>query len=145
MALSDASKEAVFLIGYLKELGFQSLANVVVFKDNQGTGKLTENSVYHARSKHTDVRYHFIRDAVKKHPIKILYLPTEKIIADILMKALPKENHVRCILGLGLQSDNTSAVTWRGVGVWQFYPLVLPCVVLHSRHIIKTIVLFNEL
>jgi hypothetical protein len=111
MALSDASKEAVFLIGYLKELGFQSLANVVVFNDNQGAGKLTENSVYHARSKHIDVRYHFIRDAVKKHPIKILYLPTEKMIADVLTKALPKENHNRCILGLGLQSDNTSAVT----------------------------------
>jgi hypothetical protein len=111
MALSDASKEAVFLIGYLKELGFQSLANVVVFNDNQGAGKLTENSVYHARSKHIDVRYHFIRDAVKKHPIKILYLPTEKMIADVLTKALPKENHDRCILGLGLQSDNTSAVT----------------------------------
>jgi hypothetical protein len=102
MALSDASKEAVFLIGYLKELGFQSLANVVVFNDNQGAGKLTENSVYHARSKHIDVRYHFIRDAVKKHPIKILYLPTEKMIADVLTKALPKENHDRCILGLGL-------------------------------------------
>jgi hypothetical protein len=111
MALSDASKEAVFLIGYLKELEFQSLANVVVFNDNQGAGKLTENSVYHARSKHIDVRYHFIRDAVKKHPIKILYLPTEKMIADVLTKALPKENHDRCILGLGLQSDNTSAVT----------------------------------
>jgi hypothetical protein len=111
MALSDVSKEAVFLIGYLKELGFQSLANVVVFNDNQGAGKLTENSVYHARSKHIDLRYHFIRDAVKKHPIKILYLPTEKMIADVLTKALPKENHDRCILGLGLQSDNTSAVT----------------------------------
>ncbi|KAH0816603.1 hypothetical protein GEV33_006188 [Tenebrio molitor] len=111
MALSDASKEADFLIGYLKELGFQSLANVVVFNDNQGAGKLTENSVYHAKSKHIDVRYHFIRDAVKKHPIKILYLPTEKMIADVLTKALPKENHDRCILGLGLQSDNTSAVT----------------------------------
>jgi hypothetical protein len=111
MALSDASKEAVFLIGYLKELGFQSLANVVVFNDSQGAGRLTENSVYHARSKHIDVRYHFIRDAVKKHPIKILYLPTEKMIADVLTKALPKENHDRCILGLGLQSDNTSAVT----------------------------------
>jgi hypothetical protein len=111
MALSDASKEAVFLIGYLKELGFQSLANVVVFNDNQGAGKLTENSVYHARSKHIDVRYHFIRDAVKKHPIKILYLPTEEMIADVLTKALPKENHDRCILGLGLQSDNTSVVT----------------------------------
>jgi hypothetical protein len=111
MALSDASKEAVFLIGYLKELGFQLLANVMVFNDNQGAGKLTENSVYHARSKHIDVRYHFIRDAVKKHPIKILYLPTEKMIADVLTKALPKENHDRCILGLGLQSDNTSAVT----------------------------------
>jgi hypothetical protein len=111
MALSDASKEAVFLIGYLKELGFQSLANVVVFNDNQGAGKLTENSVYHARLKHIDGRYHFIRDAVKKHPIKILYLPTEKMIADVLTKALPKENHDRCILGLGLQSDNTSAVT----------------------------------
>jgi hypothetical protein len=113
MALSDASKEAVFLIGYLKELGFQSLANVVVFNDNQGAGTLTENSVYHARSKHIDVRYHFIRDAVKKHPIKILYLPTEKMIADVLTKALPKENHDRCILGLGLQSDNGSVTKQR--------------------------------
>jgi hypothetical protein len=75
------------------------------------TGKLTENSVCHVKSKHIDVRYHFIRDAVKKHPIKILYLPTEKMIADVLTKALPKKNHDRCILGLGLQSDNTSAVT----------------------------------
>jgi hypothetical protein len=67
MALSDASKEAVFLIGYLKELGFQSLANVVVFNDNQGAGKLTENSVYHARSKHIDVRFYSGRSEETSH------------------------------------------------------------------------------
>ena len=55
MAITDASKEAIYLIRFLKDLGHPELASVVIYNDNQGAGKLAENPVHHSRSKHIDV------------------------------------------------------------------------------------------
>ena len=80
MSINDAAKEAIHLMKFLKELGFSQLANAELFNDNQGTGKLAENPVFHSRSKHFDIRRHLIRDVLATQPLKLSYLPTEKII-----------------------------------------------------------------
>lgn len=69
MSLTEAGKEAVFLIGFLKELGHEDLTNVTLFNDNQSAGKLVKNTVFHAKSKHIETRYHFIRQAVMNYPL----------------------------------------------------------------------------
>lgn len=102
MAVTDAAKEAIYLINFLKDLGLPDLARVTIFNDNQGAGKLAENPVFHSRSKHIDVRHHFIRDVLKRHPVKLLYLPTEQMIADALTKGLPGPKLTECSSGFGL-------------------------------------------
>ena len=64
MTLSEAAKETIYLRSFLQELGLCDLTDVVVFNDNLGAKKLADNPMYHSRSKHIDLRHHFIRDAL---------------------------------------------------------------------------------
>lgn len=64
-----------------------------MYNDNQSAQKLTNNSMFHSRTKHIDIRHHFIRDAIKDNMIEIKYLSTNSMIADILTKPLTKEKH----------------------------------------------------
>ena len=57
----------------------------------QGALAMAKNPVLNKRSKHIDIRHHFIRDLVKKEKIIIQYIPTDANIADLLTKAVPKE------------------------------------------------------
>eukprot|EP00253_Pinus_taeda_P019754 PITA_19754 len=62
--------------------------------DNQSCIKLTENPVFHDRSKHIGIKYHFIREYVQKGAVKLEYISTDEQVADILTKALPRGKHV---------------------------------------------------
>jgi hypothetical protein len=66
----------------------------VIYCDNQSCIKLTENPVFHDRSKHIDIRYHSIRDYVQRGIVKLEFVPTDEQVADILTKALPRGKHV---------------------------------------------------
>jgi hypothetical protein len=57
--------------------------------DNQSAIQLIKNPVFHQRTKHIDVRYHFIRELQEKGDINVTYVPTEKQLADPLTKPLP--------------------------------------------------------
>ncbi|KAH8241720.1 hypothetical protein KR032_007137 [Drosophila birchii] len=101
MAISDAAKEAVNLKLFLKEtLGTQDV--VVIFNDNQGAGELTRNPVFHNRTKHVDIRHHFIRELVENNEVVVKYIPTDKMRADVLTKGLCTTKHNECITGLGM-------------------------------------------
>lgn len=87
LGLADATKEALHLNQFLKELGFAVHTSITIYNDNQGAAHLSKNPVHHARSKHIDIRCHFIRDAISDGIIDIEYLPTERMPADMLTKA----------------------------------------------------------
>jgi len=103
MGITDAAKEALHLIGFLKELECNDLTHVTIYNDNQGAKMLANNSVFHSRSKHIDIRYHFIREVLRDHTVELTYIPSERMIADVLTKALSGPRHLKCTLGLGLQ------------------------------------------
>eukprot|EP00253_Pinus_taeda_P012602 PITA_12602 len=94
MAASLASCEAIWLRNMLFGLFGQSLRLSVIYCDNQSCIKLTENPVFHDRSKNIGIKYHFIRDYVQKRAVKLEYIPTDEQVADILTKALPWGKHV---------------------------------------------------
>jgi hypothetical protein len=73
----------------MDDLG-HALGAVTIFEDNQGCIALSENPVFHKRTKHIDVRYHFIRERVANGEIKLTYIPTEHQLADLMTKALAK-------------------------------------------------------
>ena len=60
----------------------------MIYCDNQSCIKLSENPVFHDRSKHIEIMYHHLMDYVQKGIVKLPYIPTEEQVSDILMKAL---------------------------------------------------------
>ena len=66
MALSEATQEAVWLNTFLIELGDMHKDDAVkIYEDNQGSIALAKNPQFHKRTKHIDIRYHFVREKVK--------------------------------------------------------------------------------
>jgi hypothetical protein len=61
----------------------------VVHCDNQSCIKMTKNLVFHDRSTHIDMKYHYIRDLVQRKTVKLEYIATSEHVADILTKPLP--------------------------------------------------------
>jgi len=102
MALSEAAKEAIYLKRLLTELGFYELAEVKVYIDNNGARKLAENPVFHNRTKHIDVRHHFVREAIEREHLTVSYTTTEDMAADMLTKGLAGPKLRKCIDLLGL-------------------------------------------
>lgn len=105
IALTAATKEAVYLKSLLGELEVhESKLPVLIYGDNLSAQQLVKNPVYHCRSKHIDIRYHFIRDKLQSNEIELKYKPTDDMIADILTKPLSKMKHNHFVKELGLRS-----------------------------------------
>ena len=102
MALSEAAKEAIYLRNLLGELTGK-LDYIKIFNDNQSAQKLSANPIFHERTKHIDVRHHFVREIVSHNLIKIEYLPTAEMTADILTKGLNSVKHHKFVKNLGLR------------------------------------------
>jgi hypothetical protein len=74
----------------------------VVHCDNQSCIKLTKNSVFHDRSKHIDMKYHYIRDLVQRKTVKLQYIATSEQVVDILTKLAPLRQFVQLRGKLGV-------------------------------------------
>lgn len=103
MAISDAVKEAVYLRRFIDDLGFELPTKLRICNDNNGARKLAENPVFHARTKHIDVRHHYVHEVLQSGTLEIDYIPTELIAADVLTKGLTKLKHERCLDFLNLK------------------------------------------
>ncbi|GKB08286.1 hypothetical protein Tco_0836570 [Tanacetum coccineum] len=82
------------------------LNDVHVLCDNKGAIDLSKNPVLHSRTKHIEIRHHFLRDNVQKGNISIEKVASEDNIADILTKPLKREPFNLLRLGLGLMEPN---------------------------------------
>ena len=90
MAASQATCEAL----WLRKLLVYHCRPTVIYYDNQSCIQLSENPVFHDRSKHIEVRYHFIRDYVQRGAVELQYISTDEQVVDILMKSLGKGKFV---------------------------------------------------
>jgi hypothetical protein len=87
LALSEAVREALWLWNLFEELNVGFVKPITIHVDNQSAIKLAENAVSHQRSKHIDIRYFRVREEVANGKIKLLYVPTQENIADIMTKS----------------------------------------------------------
>ena len=83
VVMSEATKEVIYLGRLLMELLGQPVQKVM-YCDNQGAISLAQNPVFHKRTKHIAIRYHFVRDAVNNNEFTIVHSPTNKMVADFL-------------------------------------------------------------
>ena len=101
-AMAAAVQEAIYLRALLEDFGLQMKKPIDIGEDNQSCIKMCHNPVMHKRSKHIDTKLHFIRERVENKKVKIHYVPTEEMTADILTKSLPRvtvEKHRTVLLG----------------------------------------------
>jgi hypothetical protein len=90
MAVCAATQESTYLRQLLEELGYPQVSATKIFEDNQGCIALARNPVLHKRTKHIEIRYHFIRERIESKQVQLEYVPTQRQLADIMTKALPK-------------------------------------------------------
>ncbi|XP_050460197.1 uncharacterized protein LOC126856068 [Cataglyphis hispanica] len=95
MALTKAAKETVYLRNLLEEMCYMERQSkpITIYCDNQGAQKLMLNPMYHSRTKHIDIRNHYVRDVFKSGKLDVSYVPTELMIANVLTKSLFKLSH----------------------------------------------------
>jgi hypothetical protein len=87
-AEAAAIQEVLWLRGLLKELGLRCQTGSVVHGDNQSTIAVSKNGVRSDRTKHVDVKYHFITETVDRGDVQLKWVPTTEQQADIFTKAL---------------------------------------------------------
>ena len=75
----------------------------MILEDNQSAISMSKNPQFHGRTKHIEIKYHFIREQVKKGSIELKYCPTEEMIADMLTKGLPRDKFVKLHRMAGVQ------------------------------------------
>ena len=90
MAASLATQEATYLRRLLRDLGIKQTGGTTIFEDNQGCIALAKNPVHHERTKHIDIKWHYIREKVIDGTVKLTYIPTAHQIADCLTKSLQR-------------------------------------------------------
>lgn len=87
VALSVAVREIMWLIQFFGELNVKLDLPIFVFGDNTASIELAKNPVHHERTKHIDIKHHFLREQVLSKRIKLMYVATADNIADVLTKA----------------------------------------------------------
>ena len=102
VAATHAAKEALWLRSFTSEVFGDSLEPTTIFSDNKSAITLSKDHQYHARTKHIDIWYHFICWVIENDSIRLIYCPTEDMLADTLTKPLPniKAKHFASELGL---------------------------------------------
>jgi len=108
MMLSSCAKEGVWLRRLLIDLNLiKSTEPTIISCDNQSVIKLSDNPIFHARTKYIKVHHHYIREQVQNGVIKITHVPSYDQIADIFTKPLGHTLFCkfRCELGLVHTND----------------------------------------
>ena len=103
VAATHAAKEAIWLRKLIFEIFPTLKAPTTLYCDNQAALRLATDDNYHARTKHIDIRYHFIRYVVASGALQLVYCPTDDMTADILTKGLPKWKVNFHVVSLGLR------------------------------------------
>ena len=102
IAAAACACQSIWMRRILDELGFERSKCTDIFCDNSSTIKLSKNPVMHGRSKHIDVRFHFLRDLTMDGIVKLEFCGSKDQLADIMTKHLTLEvfTRLRELLGV---------------------------------------------
>lgn len=91
IAAYDATREIVWTRRILEELGLRQSESTVLYCDNAAAEQLIKNPVFHRRTKHIDVKFHYTRDIMKQGHLTVKHIPSNEQLADILTKPLSRD------------------------------------------------------
>ena len=95
----EATKEAIWWRCLLQELGYTQLTTII-HEDNQACILLSKNPQAHSKTKHIQIKYHFIREKCASKEVRLQYLNTKDMLADMFTKNLPGHvlrPHLQCL------------------------------------------------
>lgn len=103
IAAAACACQSIWMQRVLKKLGIKQ-CKCIIFCDNSSTIKLAKNPVMHGRSKHIDVRFHFLRDLVNNEVVELIHCGSKDQLADIMTKPLKLELFLKMREQLGMCS-----------------------------------------
>jgi hypothetical protein len=104
VALSEAARDAMWLRQLYGELGYELTDPLLILGDNDGSIAMAKNPEFHKRTKHVDIRWHWVRDLVKEGYISINDCRDPEQTADILTKQTTRPKFARHVIELGLST-----------------------------------------
>jgi hypothetical protein len=104
IAAATAACQGVWLARLLAELKGEEVSTFTMKIDNESAIALSRNPVFHDRSKHIDVKFHYIRECIEDNRIQLQSIKTEEQLADILTKALGRDRFCELRSRLGVSS-----------------------------------------
>lgn len=108
-AITEAGQELLWLRNMMSRFGMEDHNPTVLESDNMGAIHLTSKSIFHGRTKHVEIQYHWIREVVNQGKLLLKHCPTVEMVADLLTKALGKPQFQRLRLKLGLNHVTPSS------------------------------------
>jgi hypothetical protein len=124
IALASGAREVMWLRNFAEELGEKQSNPTPILCDNTSSIRLVENPEFHKRTKHIDVRYHYIRELAENGEVIVKYVSTQEQKADILTKPLAKTKHKEMRDKLNLSSNEIIQRSGGGTKPGVFWTLV---------------------
>ncbi|BAT89814.1 hypothetical protein VIGAN_06088500, partial [Vigna angularis var. angularis] len=102
IAAASCACQCVWIKRILEKLGLNEQNSTLILCDNNSTIQLSKNPVFHGKSKHIDIRFHFLRDLVKDGVVRMSYCKSQIQIADIMTKPLKLDQFLKLRSMLGM-------------------------------------------
>ena len=105
IAQMHTAKEALWIQSFIIEIQGQQSGPIELHCDNQGVIVLAKDNKLHSCTKHIDLQYHFIQEAVEDNKLVVKYIPTKENVADIFTKAIHRLKFEGFVKRLGLRDN----------------------------------------
>ena len=112
ITLTHVAKQLTWIWRLLNKIGLEQWDPTMICCDNLSAITITCDATYHTCTKHINIYYHYIREKVASNEASLTYIASKDNIADIMMKAIPLDNHDKLKELLGITKENTC---WGGV------------------------------
>ena len=114
MVLTETSKHMQMTVSLLQQLSFDLDLPIDVFTDSEGAQAIAANNVYHKRTKHIDVKYHYIREKIMDDTVCISKVGSKSNLADVFTKPISRDQHWILTSRIGLVDNPIEGDCWEG-------------------------------
>ena len=105
ITMTHAVKETIWMCMFLGEILHPLYNPMLLYYNNQSPITVVKDDQFHTRTKHIDICYHFIWEAIMRNILEVRYCPTQHMITDIFTKALPVKTFEQLCMLLGIYVD----------------------------------------
>ena len=103
VSCSESTAEIIYLRKILNELGRLGKYLTLMYGDSKGSILLARNNVFHSRTKHIGIAYHYSRSRVNEGDIELIYISTDDNVADLFTKPVSRKMFIRLFKLIGLK------------------------------------------